>query len=262
MTRILAAIDDDALRRQVLEAGAALAAVYGGRVEAVHVVAPGADPPKVDADLAADLRLLHGDVVECLVEAVAADDVAAAVIGARRPTSTATPMGHVAVDLATRIDKPLAVVPPDAPPLRPGQRLRALVPLDGTELAALTVRAVVRRVADADVDIVLLHVFGDGGVPSFLDRPEHDLPTWAEEFRVRFCDQPGSRVEWRRGSVGGAIADAARECGVDGIILGWGQELGENRARAVRRVIAAAGVPVILVPRAQAERTLAELGEP
>jgi hypothetical protein len=166
------------------------------------------------------------------------------------------------MQVATRIDKPLALVPPNSPPVEPGQPLRTLVPLDGTDLSALTVRAVIRRVADADVEITVLHVFGAGSTPRFLDHPEYDLPDWAEEFRARYCDVPGVSVEWRRGSPGEAIADVARAAGVDAVIMGWGQELGEGRAAAVRGTLAAAGIPVLLVPRSQAELALAELPDP
>ena len=261
MGTVLAIIDNDGVRRQVLEAGAALAGVYGAHLEAVHVRVPYGIVPPIDDDIDAPLRVLVGNVIQEIVDAIAAEDVVGAAIGARTDVADRRPGGEVAMEVASAVDKPLVLVPPQSPPLTPGQRLRVLVPLDGTELAALTVRALVRRVADADVEIVVLHVFGDGSVPRFLDHAEHDLPVWADEFRARYCEDPTSRVEWRRGSPGEAIAETARQEEVDGIIMGWGQELGRGRAAAVRSTLTDGGVPVILVPRADAEKTLAELPE-
>jgi len=261
MSTVLAIVDNDRVRRQVLEAAGALAGVYGARLEAVHVRVPYHVAPAIDDDIDAPLRVLVGDVVHEIVDAIAADDVVAAAIGARTDIADRRAGGEVAMEVAMAVDKPLALVPPQSPPLQPGQRLRALVPLDGTELAALTVRALVRRVADADVEIVVLHVFANGSTPRFLDRPEYDLPVWAEEFKARYCEDPASRVEWRRGQPGEAIAGAARSEKVDGVIMGWHQDLGAGRAAAVRGTLADAGVPVILVPKASAERTLAELPE-
>ena len=259
MSTVLAIVDNDPVRRQVLESGLALAGVYRAQLEAVHVRLPYHVPPVIEDDIGAPLRLLVGNVTTEIVAAISDDDVVAAAIGARTNAGDRRPAGEVALEVATRVDKPLALVPPTTPPLHPGQRLKVLVPLDGTELSALTVRALLRRVADADVEIVVLHVFGGAAVPRFLDHPEHDLAAWAEEFRVRYCDEPGSRVEWRRGAPGEAIAAVAHEEHVDGVIMGWGQEVGGGHAAAVRLALEQGGVPVVLVPRASAERTLAEL---
>jgi hypothetical protein len=45
---------------------------------------------------------------------------------------------------------------------------------------------------------------------------------------------------------------------IHAVILGWHGVLQPGRAAVVRAVLASAHVPVLLVPRAQAERTLAE----
>jgi nucleotide-binding universal stress UspA family protein len=262
MTLVLAAIDEDQVMRQVLSAGAALAAVYGAELRAVHVRATAGEACGIGRAIEAPVEVLTGDVVEQLVAAIAGDDVIAAAIGARRDRLDRRPAGSVALEVAQRVDKAVAVVPPDTPILRPGQPLRLLAPLDGTELSSLAVRALLRRVAAADVEVVVLHVFGPATAPPFLDRPEHDLPVWAEEFRARHDVGAAGATEWRRGSPGEAIAEAARAPDIDGVVMGWAQDLREGHAAAVRAVLCRGGVPVVLVPRAQAERTLAELLEP
>jgi hypothetical protein len=252
MTTVLAAVDTDIARHAVLEAAVALAGVYGADVDPVHIAGTGDTLPVVDDVVERPLRLIPraATVADTLVGAIEPDDVAAAVIGTRTTMASGAPPGHVAIDVATRVDKPVMLVPPDSPLLVPGRSLKVLVPLDGSELSALTVRAVLRRVADADVEIVALHVFGPTSAPQFLDHPEHDLPAWAEEFRLRYCHEPGSRVEWRRGEPGAAIVETARADQVNAVILGWGQDLGEGHAESVRAALSSAGVPVILVPRA------------
>lgn len=263
MTTILAAVDTDIARHAVLEAATALAGVYGADVDPVYIGGGSDAQPVVDDVVDAPVRLIQraGTVADTLVAAIEDADVAAAVIGTRTKRATGAPPGHVAIDVATRVDKPVMLVPPDSPALVPGRRLKVLVPLDGSDLSALTVRAVVRRVADADVEIVALHVFGPTSAPHFLDHPEHDLPAWADEFRLRYCCEPGSQIEWRRGEPGAAIAETARADEVNAVILGWGQDLGEGHAEPVRAALSSAGVPVILVPRANAEWTLATVPE-
>ena len=261
MTRVIAAVAGADEEGPVLRVGAIFAAIYDAEFEAVHLREEEMSPlPDLDltSDVAVPVRSLEGDVSSAIIAAIAADDVVAAVIGARTSSSGQRPAGHVALDVATHIDKPLLVVPPEAVPPPAGRALRLLVPLDGTSESALTVRALVHRLAGAEVEIVALHVFDAATAPRFLDHPEHDLPVWAREFASRYCTEPGTHVRWRAGSAAEEIADAANAEDVDAVILGWDRVLSPGRAAAVKRVLATSHVPVVLVPKEAAERTLAE----
>jgi hypothetical protein len=257
MTIVLAAVTDDETATAVLDAAAVIAPIYSARIVAVHVREPGTTPPEeVCRRASVELRLVDGNVSDELVTAIRDDEVGAAVLGAMARQGHPKP-GHVTLEVASRVVKPVFVVPPEARIPRPGERLRILVPLDGTDDAALTARAALHRLAGADAELVVLHVFDPELTPLFLDRPEHDLPVWAHEFMTRYCDVPGCSMRWRSGTAGAGISDAATDEGVDAVVLSWTQRVAPGRARAVREVLGSAGVPVVLVPRAAAERLVA-----
>jgi hypothetical protein len=258
MTIVLAAIDADAAAVPTLQAAELMAGVYRAEVEVVHVASGGAERPSLpNAFTQVPVRVMEGEVVDVLADELARDDVVACAMGARADTAAGDRTGHVALGVLTRVDKPVALVPPewDVPS---ASRLRILVPLDGTEEADLTVRAVLARVTDADVDVVVLHVFDPETAPPFLDRPEHDLPAWGHEFLQRHCDVNDATLTWRSGSSGEGVLDAVATEDIHAVILGWHGVLEPGRAAVVRAVLARAHVPVLLVPRGQAERTLAE----
>lgn len=261
MTRVIAAVAGGRGEGPVLRAGALFAAVYGADFEAVHVVEEDR-PAGLQLDLTADIpvpvRTVQGDVCDTLVAEIEAADVIAGVIGARTAPSARRPAGHVALDIATRVDRPLLIVPPETVVPAAGRPLRLLVPLDGTAESALTVRALLHRLAGAEVELVALHVFDSSTAPRFLDHPEHDLPVWAEEFAMRNCAEPGTTMRWRMGAAGEAIEQAAEAEQADAVILSWGRELAPGRAEAVKRVLADTKVPLVLVPKEAAIRTLAE----
>jgi Universal stress protein family len=142
--------------------------------------------------------------------------------------------------------KPLIVVPPV--PLPQQVLSRVLVPLDGTAEAAGAVAETVELFARAGVDVVVLHVFDGSTVPRFWDQAAHARREWETEFLARFCDQPGVRLELRSGMAGDHVVDVSATEKVDLITLGWSRRLDPGRAGTVRRTVAAAAVPVMLVP--------------
>ena len=115
MATVLAALDNSLAVNPVLATARALARVLGDRVEAIHVVGEGAEAAE-DAILAAGvpLRLDSGPVVERLVEAGQADDVAAMVIGARGTLGSGHALGSTALAVVTSLQTPVVVVPPAA----------------------------------------------------------------------------------------------------------------------------------------------------
>jgi nucleotide-binding universal stress UspA family protein len=115
MATVLAALDNSLAVNPVLATARALARVLGDRVEAIHVVGEGAEAAE-DAILAAGvpLRLASGPVVERLVEAGQADDVAAMVIGARGTLGSGHALGSTALAVVTSLQTPVVVVPPAA----------------------------------------------------------------------------------------------------------------------------------------------------
>ncbi len=183
--------------------------------------------------LGSDLDVVQVDDVDGIVEAAAAEDVEAVVIGARG-----------ADEVVGRLHCPVLVVPDGAgPSIR-----RALIPLEGSAESSEPVADTLERLHAAGVELVVLHVFDASTVPRFWDQSAHADASYASSFASRWCDQPAAALHLRRGAAPEVVADVARSEEVDLIALAWTQDLSPGRAAVVRAALAAE-VPVLLVPR-------------
>lgn len=249
MTEIIAALDNSLAAAPVLSTAISLADLLDADVAAVHVAVDGARVAENTAQSAGlTLRTVHGHVVEQLLEEAQPEPVAALVLGARGTPGSRRPLGATAIAIATRLAKPIVVVPPD---LRAKHELhRVLIPIERHTSPALTPRAIIELAQDTALEIVVLHVHEPSSVPAFTDQPQHEQPAWAREFVRRYCPWGIGSVgmEVRSGNPEEVIPLVAEEAGADIIALGWAQELGEGRAPIVRAVLARAKVPVMLVP--------------
>lgn len=248
MNKVLAEIDNSAAARPVLAVARALADILSVDVEAVHVREDGDRNVRAAAEAAGiGLRSLSRPVVEALAEAGRAPDVVAVVLGARRVRSGRRPAGHVALELALSLPKPLVVVPPDAR-LRGGLR-RILVPLNGSRTTAVALAETLMLASSQEIELVVLHVHDAGTIPLFSDQRQHELESWGREFLCRHCPYPERvRLEVRIGSPGENVLQVAEETSSDMIALGWSQDLGAGHAAVVRAVLERSPVPVLLVP--------------
>jgi len=148
--------------------------------------------------------------------------------------------------VAQRSAKPVVLVPARA--RLPRRIRRVLLPLDGTARSAAAVAEAAERFARGGAELVVLHVFDTQTVPKFWDQQAHAGQAWEQEFLARFCALPGARLELRSGTAAEHVAQVAVAEQADMIALAWSQRLGPGRAAAVRRTIAEAEVPVMLVP--------------
>lgn len=248
MRTVLAAVDASAAARPVLETALGFAELTGASVEAVHVGDGATDTPASLAERAGvPLRLLQGPVDGALLDALAAPDVIAAVLGARGTPAGRRPAGHTALRILERAGKPIVVVPPDAvgPSPRPIQRL--LLPLEGTQRSARPIEECLCRLFEREVELVVLHVFTEATMPRALDRPGRDLELLGDEFLARYC--PGAaRIELRAGTVGTEVAALSGGGDADLIVLSWSQDISEGHAAVIRDVLSHATVPVVLLP--------------
>jgi nucleotide-binding universal stress UspA family protein len=245
MSIILAAIDRSPTARPVLETARLLARTFDADAEALHVVAPGEEPPPyLAATGTMPLRILSGDPVEAMCDAFTGE-VDLAVVGARRAAGGRRPVGHVAFEVMTRMAVPVVVVPPDALEHLPHNLHKALVPLDAATAAAPILQVAVSALAEAGAEVVVLHVVEDP--PRFLDHPERDLEEWAHQLVGRHLPV-AVRTEIRTGGTArNALMVAAAEQ-VDLIVLAWSRRLDAGHAAVVRDVLSGACVPVLLLP--------------
>ncbi|WP_225728984.1 MULTISPECIES: universal stress protein [unclassified Nocardia] len=151
--------------------------------------------------------------------------------------------------------KPVVLVPEGIPH---SVIQRVLVPLDGTEEATTAVAETVRLFRTAGMEIVVLHVFDRKTVPAYWDQAAHARDAWEEEFLARYCTPyfsgPKQKLTLRNGAPGETVVDVAA-ASADLIVLGWSQQVRPGRAETVRRTVAAATVPVLLVPTSPHERS-------
>jgi nucleotide-binding universal stress UspA family protein len=238
MSVVLAALDNSLAANPVLVAARAVARVLGARVEAVHVFTAGDQVAQHAADAAGvPLHVSSGQLVQQLVEAGHAPDVAAVVVGARGSSRRGNPLGSTALAVVTSLRRPVVVVPANA--LVSAALRRVLVPLEGTISTSLAPRSIIELAAEAALEVTVLHVDEDG---------EGSLQ--AEEFLARYCPWGiGSvRLERRAGKREELVPLVAEELRSDLIVFGWAQQLAEGRAPVVRAALERSKIPVMLIP--------------
>lgn len=158
--------------------------------------------------------------------------------------------GDVSWRVVRRSTKPVILLPsrPRTPESSHKVISRVLLPLDGSPEAAAAVTETAGLFTRTGVDLVVLHVFDEVTTPRCWDQAAHARQAWEEEFLARHCAHPGVRMELRSGVVEEQVVNVAVEEYVDLITLGWSRQIGPGRARTVRRIVADADVPVMLIP--------------
>lgn len=169
--------------------------------------------------------------------------------------------GSVAEAVLRAAPCPVVFVPPTRG--RSDWALRQLLlPHDGTPTSAATIGPATDLASMAAAKLVVLHVATAGTErptepgtlvsPRYVDQPQHEWPSWAQEFLARLravgrvTDGVDVRLALAQGEAGEAILDFAQHNDIDLIVLGWRGALEPNRARTMRRVIHDAICPVIV----------------
>jgi nucleotide-binding universal stress UspA family protein len=249
VTTVLAALDSNASGRPVLSTAIALADLYDSTVTCLHVRE---EAFSAAAELAraagVELREVSGAPVEQIVNATQDPDVAALVLGARGVHGGPQPAGHTALQVITRIPKPVAVVPPHA---QPRERInRILVPLEGTSQDSQALDDTIKLAHRRELEVLVLHIHSPATVPAFSDHEPHATLAWEREFLTRHISTPHDRITLlhRLGVPADDVVAVARETGPDLIVLAWSQELTPGRAHVVSETLAHSDIPVLLLP--------------
>jgi nucleotide-binding universal stress UspA family protein len=250
MTTVIAAIDNSAAARPVLSAALEVARVLGAEVEAIHVPEAGGSTAEDAARTAGIVfRTVSGPVASGIVDAAEGSAVEAVVLGSRASVGGPRPAGHIALEVAARIRKPVVIVPPET---SPDYRLhRVLVPMPGDPASSATLERAIGLAEGAKIEVIILHVHDMDSLPSFEDQAQHETAAWAQEFVARWApivDPDQVRMEVRVGAPSEEIVEAVHELEADLVVLGWAQDLTGGRAAVVRAVLGRAPVPVALVP--------------
>ncbi len=250
---IIAAIDDSATARPVLDTAKRLATLLGASVDVVHVRTDGSGAAAaVMAEAAGwSLRVRDGDVAEALCSELRERGAVALVIGSRGESGGASPAGHVALELVQSLECTVVVVPPGAVdrPLR-----RVLVAVEGRG-PSTGLRRLFDHLDDlSPPEVIALHVIEGSALPPFADSPVFEAEAFVQELRTRVAHgvvaHPSRvRVETRIGDPADVVCDAVRELNVDLVVLAWHRDLSGGHGRLVREVLARGSVPVVLFGR-------------
>jgi nucleotide-binding universal stress UspA family protein len=246
MALVIAAIDNSAAARPVLATAVAFGQLVGAEVEAVHVADEEGQTAQACADsLAIPMRRLAGDPVAEVVARAMASGVVGVVIGARQRVK-GHGIGHLVRAVVDAVDKPVLVVPPDAPPV---ERFRtALVAMEGTPANSRAIKSAVELAAGADLELIVVHVDDESSIPSFSDQLAHETDAYATEFLARYAPgAPRARLELRVGSPAEEIIAASTSLAADVIAVGWPQPPEPGRGRVASEVLDRSHVPVLLV---------------
>jgi len=244
MTTVLAAVDATPAAGPVLQTATRLARLLEANTLAIHV---GHDPGparEVAEELGASMIVVRGEPDDEIVRAGERPDVVLVVLALSGPPSSHA-AGHTAQAVATRLSKPVLVVPSGIAPR--ATLTRVLFPLDGNRGVSAALRPLIAAYVAVGFEVIALHVFQPDTVPRFLDRPE-DINLWREEFVAEHCAELGIRLVTRPGPTTASLLDVAITEDVDIIAMGWHQDLSSQHAAVVRRVLTRADRPVALIP--------------
>ena len=249
---VIAAIDNSAAARPVIATAMALAPVLGATVNAVHVSTldrdadgDGETARACAASFDLPLRIVPGDPLTQLITLTKPDDVVALVIGARALPGGRRPAGHLALALASALDKPLVVVPPNA---EPRDRLESvLLAIKGAPNKVRALRRTVDLVHAAHLQITAVHVDDEASIPSFSDQVQHETDEFVHEFLARYVPgAPAARVELRVGRPADEILGIVDSEQPDLLAIGWRKNAGPDGGLVARELVARSHVPVLL----------------
>jgi len=248
---ILAAIDDSAVARPVLNVARDLGELFAECVESIHVQEDhrGRSAGAIARAAQIPLQIRYGDIVSTLRSEAYDRDAMALVVGARGVLAGPFPAGHVAMRLVQSLDLPVVLVPPRAAdrPLR-----RILVAVEGNgESHALN--GLFARLGDRFTpEVIALHVIEPSELPPFSDSGLYEADAFEREFMIRVSSlltkRSRIRFEMRVGAAADAVRDAARELDVDLVVIAWHRDLSGGHGRLVRELLGEAAVPVLLLP--------------
>jgi len=232
VTIVLAAVAADVCAQPVLRTAIALTELFDASAIAFHVRENATSSPQALATAAGiELRETAGDATDQIVAATRDPDVAALVLGARAVHGGPHPAGQTALDVITRVPKPVAVVPPHAH--IPQQLARILMPLEGTSESSLALENTVKLAHQHKLEILVLHVHAPATLPAFSNH-EHERVSLVHRLGVAADD----------------VVAVARETAAELIVLAWSQDLSPGHARIVSETLAHSDVPVLLMPAA------------
>lgn len=265
-TAVIVPLDGRSATLSALPVARELAALAGATLHLVHVDPARVPPPD---SLLPMLHLSRRDVTGVVLDPRAGAPAEQIVALAREIRSayivlcphadaeaSGKSLGSTAEGVLENAPCPVLFVPPGRG-MQPWHFGSALVPHDGTPTSSEAVPPMVELLQRARASLWVLYVAGAGGaaseagglaMPQYVDQPQHEWPSWIDEFLDRFHLKgvPGLRFLVAAGEPGGEIVKAAREHAVDMIVLGWRGTLATKRAVVLKQILAETPCPVLV----------------
>ena len=265
-TSVIVPLDGRDATLSALPVARELAALAEATIHVVHVDPAGKQ--EID-DLLSELHLSQKDIDGVVLdtrEGAPAEQIIALACETRATFIVLCPnadaaapgkgLGATAEGILEGAPCPVLFVPP-ARGEQPWHFGTALVPHDGTPTSSSAIPALVRLLRKARASLWVLYVAKADGtgpeegslrLPRYVDQPQYEWPSWVGEFLERFHLQgvPGLRFAVAAGEPGREILRAAREHGVDLIVLGWRGTLATKRAMVLKKILAEAPCPVLV----------------
>jgi nucleotide-binding universal stress UspA family protein len=246
---VLAGVDGSAVSRDCLRAAVVMAELLAAAPEAAYIgAAAPAELQRLAAATGVRLTCRPGEAAAALVEALGAPEVVMGVLGSSGAGDTKVPQGRTAAAVMSASDKPLLIVPPGSFPPSLRRLHRVLVPLDDRRESARAVVPVLRLLAGAGLELVVVHVFDRASVPSFWDQPQHATTAWEREFLHRNLPFHLTRLRLRQGTPAAMVVQAGADERTDLVVMGWSRDLSPGRAATLEHQLAHGLLPLLLVP--------------
>ena len=105
--------------------------------------------------------------------------------------------------------------------------------------------------ADANLEVVVIHVDDPDTIPPFSDQVQYESEAYAREFMQRYAPAlPRAQLENRVGMPADEILRVADELHPDLVAVGWSSSQLPDHGGVAREVLARSPVPVLLTPLA------------
>jgi len=272
---VIAPVDESELSKRALPAARLLAELYRATL---HVAYTGKKPlalrqPLQELGLNAEemrgavLHQLPGEPAQAILEKTRQLASPLLVMS----TQTCAQQNDVALGLLAEavlegVPQRVVLVPPEFA-AEQWELHKILLAHDGTPTADLAIAPAAHLAHRAGAEVIALHVAArtagqpeEGSLPAprYVDQPQHEWPSWANEFleRMMALGAAPSALNFKLlvtgGQPGSEVAQFARDKGVDLVALAWQGRLDEQRGGTLKVIVRRAGCPVLLVGPAPA----------
>jgi nucleotide-binding universal stress UspA family protein len=269
---ILTPLDGSEPARAALPVAMGIGQALGWVVHVLRVGDRTLTPPDLLATLHLSAEDARGLVLDqapgvpnkTIVEAAAQQKAGLVVMTTRAgETIPRRPLGPVAEDVLRGVSSPVILVRPEFASRRSWEVRRVVIPHDGTPSTSSAIGPGIELARRLGADLDVLYVAtrqqgrpresGSFAGPRYIDQPQHEWPSWANEFVQRLVElghRPEKvRVRFELGycEPGEAIVKYADEHGVDLIVLVWRGRLDRAHGQIIRSVLRTANCPLLML---------------